>query len=252
MNRPRRVAHGKPKPPAGPPAGLYSAGKTRWAYVPSPLVTPTNEDVIRTAFIYNPSTVQLLGSSQILMDDAFANARYPLAQKFKVRNNGKPFVAIANHYKSKGSGADDGTGQGLSNPSREAQSRALVAWVQQMFADESVFLLGDFNSYTKETPLQILEKGGFTNLAKTYEPTSTSYQFSGRLGSLDHVFANRSAMKLVTGAGVWDINGDESIAFEYSRRNYNVVDFYDTSPYRSSDHDPVVVGLDTGPRGPKK
>ena len=229
-----------------------AAGKTRWAYVPSPLVTPTNEDVIRTAFIYNPSTVQLLGSSQILMDDAFANARYPLAQKFKVRNNGKPFVAIANHYKSKGSGADDGTGQGLSNPSREAQSRALVAWVQQMFADESVFLLGDFNSYTKETPLQILEKGGFTNLAKTYEPTSTSYQFSGRLGSLDHVFANRSAMKLVTGAGVWDINGDESIAFEYSRRNYNVVDFYDTSPYRSSDHDPVVVGLDTGPRGPKK
>src|SRR5699024_4330384 len=36
----------------------------------------------------------------------------------------------------------------------------------------------------------------------------------------------------------------EAIAFEYSRYNYNVTDFHDDSPYRSSDHDPIIVGID--------
>lgn len=208
--------------------------------------------VIRTGFIYNPSTVQLLGGSQILLDDAFANARYPLAQKFKAVRTGKPFIAINNHFKSKGSGVDDGTGQGLANPSREEQARALTAWAEEVFEDEAVFLMGDFNAYSRETPVQIIEAAGYTNTAKHFEPTSTTYQFSGRLGSLDHIFANDKAMRLVTGAAVWDINGDESIAFQYSRRNYNIVDFHRDDQFASSDHDAVVVGLDTGNRGKKK
>lgn len=234
-------------------AGLNrAAGTTRWAYVPSPTVLPPSEDVIRTAYIYDPNTVQLLGKSLIDLDDAFANARYPLAQKFKARNTGKPFVLVANHFKSKGSGEDDGTGQGLSNPSREAQARQLTSWAADMFADEAVFLMGDFNAYSKETPVQIIEAAGYTNTAKRYEPTSATYQFQGRLGSLDHVFANDQAMRLVTGAAVWDINGDESIAFQYSRRHYNIVDFHRDDAFASSDHDAVVVGLDTGNRGKGK
>ena len=228
------------------------AGEERWAYAPSPTVTPPNEDVIRTAFIYDPDAVQLLGPSQIQLDDAFANARYPLAQKFKAKGTGKPFVAVANHFKSKGSGEDDGTGQGLANPSRIAQSEALTSWVEELFADEAVFLMGDFNAYSREDPVRIIEDEGYTNLARASEPTSMTYQFSGRLGSLDHVFANDKAQRLVTGAAVWDINADESIAFQYSRRNYNVVDFHSDDQFASSDHDPVVVGLDTGNRGKGK
>ena len=30
---------------------------------------------------------------------------------------------------------------------------------------------------------------------------------------------------------------------QYSRRNYNVVDFYAPTPYASSDHDPVLIGI---------
>ena len=223
-------------------------GTTRWAYAESPVVVPGNEDVIRTAFVYDQDEVQALGASVIQLDDAFANARYPLAQKFKALNTGKPFTAVANHFKSKGSGADDGTGQGLSNPSREAQATRLMAWVEEMFPDEAVFLMGDFNAYSKETPVQIIEGAGYTNVVKQFEPSSASYQFGGRLGSLDHIFANAEARRLVTGAGIWDINGDESIAFQYSRRLYNVVDFYAPDQFASSDHDPAVVGLDTGSR----
>ncbi|KGN33276.1 hypothetical protein N802_14635 [Knoellia sinensis KCTC 19936] len=229
---------------------LNAAGGT-WAYAQSPTVTPSNEDVIRTAFIYRKGRVQTLGSSQILLDDAFANARYPLAQKFKATNSGSPFVVVANHFKSKGSGEDDGTGQGNANPSRIAQAKALSAWANTVFVDEAVFLVGDFNAYSMEDPIREIEAAGFTNLAKRFEPTSASYQFSGRLGSLDHGFANAKALKMVTGAGIWDINADESVAMQYSRRNYNVTDFYTTEAFASSDHDPLVIGLKVNGRGPR-
>jgi 5'-nucleotidase len=35
----------------------------------------------------------------------------------------------------------------------------------------------------------------------------------------------------------------ESVALEYSRRHYHGTDFYEPGPYRSGDHDPVVLGL---------
>ncbi|CAN7458498.1 ExeM/NucH family extracellular endonuclease [Knoellia sp. LjRoot47] len=229
---------------------LNAAGG-QWAYVQSPSVVPANEDVIRTAFIYRKDRIQALDASQILLDPAFANARYPLAQKFKAKNAGSPFVVIANHFKSKGSGVDDGTGQGNSNPSRVEQARAVSTWANTVFADEAVFMVGDFNAYAMEDPVREIEARGFTNLGKTFEPTSASYQFDGRLGSLDHGFANAKALRMVTGAGVWDINADESVAMQYSRRNYNVTDFFAATPYSSSDHDPLVIGLDVKGRGPR-
>ena len=222
-----------------------------WAYVASPTVTPANEDVIRTAFIYKKDRVMPLEASQILLDGAFANARYPLAQKFKALNAGSPFVVIANHFKSKGSGADDGTGQGNANPSRVAQAKALTAWANTQFVDEAIFLVGDFNAYSKEDPVREIEAAGYTNLAKQFDDGSASYQFDGRLGSLDHGFANAKALKMVTGAGVWDINGDESVAMQYSRRNYNVTDFFAATPFSSSDHDPLLIGLSVEGRGPR-
>lgn len=224
-----------------------AAGTTRWAYAESPTVVPGTEDIIRTAFLYDPSKVDALGPSLIDLDDAFANARYPLAQKFKAKKSGKPFVAIANHFKSKGcaKGMDADPYVGCWDEARTAQAAQLTAWASEMFDEQATFLLGDFNAYSRENPVRTIEAAGYTNVVKKYAPASATYQFSGRLGSLDHVFANAKALQLVTGAGVWDINADESIAFQYSRRHYNVVDFYAPDPYASSDHDPVVVGIST-------
>ncbi|MFL6022103.1 MAG: ExeM/NucH family extracellular endonuclease, partial [Marmoricola sp.] len=48
-----------------------AAGSTRWAYAPSPnaadLPPLAEQDVIRTAFIYNPSTISLVGASKVLV-----------------------------------------------------------------------------------------------------------------------------------------------------------------------------------------
>jgi predicted extracellular nuclease len=230
-----------------------AAGSAVWKFVPSPAPADrpavTDEDVIRTAFIYKQAKAQPVGTSHILQDPAFANAREPLAQAFRPAGGtpNQDFLAIVNHFKSKGSGVDDGTGQGNSNPDRVAQAKALVKFADQQKAlagTDTVFLTGDFNSYTQEDPLQVLYDAGYTDIGHDQAPDEYTYQFGGTVGSLDHVLANSTALAQVTGAHVWNINSVESVAYEYSRYNYNATDFYAPNPYRSSDHDPLLVGFD--------
>jgi 5'-nucleotidase len=52
------------------------------------------------------------------------------------------------------------------------------------------------------------------------------------------VIASPSAAKAITGAGVWNINSPE-----WSDRGYAFAATEAGTPYRSSDHDPIVVGL---------
>lgn len=227
------------------------AGSTRWAYVPSPTTLPATEDVIRTAFLYNPATVKPVGESVIDTDPAFDQARYPLAQVFVPRKQAhRPFITIANHFKSKGScpeASDDpnsDAGQGCWNALRVEQAEALASFATGLEASartDRVFLIGDFNAYTHEDPITALAEAGYTDQgAKTGK---YSYSYDGESGSLDHILASPGAEKLVTGADIWNINAGEAIALEYSRYNYNATNFYDASPYRSSDHDPVLVGF---------
>ncbi|WP_345464141.1 ExeM/NucH family extracellular endonuclease [Nocardioides marinquilinus] len=227
----------------------------RWAFVPSPSVLPTlaEQDVIRTAFIYNPSTVDLVGASQVLTTaPAFNNAREPLAQAFKPKGepDSSAFGVIVNHFKSKGSGTDDGTGQGNANPDRVNQATALATFANDFKASRSVdamFLVGDFNAYTQEDPMQVLYDAGYENLASE-DPTDASYSFDGLSGSLDHVLANTAAQDVTTGSDIWEINANESLAYQYSRRNYHGEDYYAATPWSSSDHNPEVVGISVAER----
>ncbi|MCB8956674.1 MAG: ExeM/NucH family extracellular endonuclease [Nocardioides sp.] len=236
------------------------AGAGTWAFVPSPdaadLPPVAEQDVIRTAFIYRPAVVRPVGASEVLVGSpAFSNAREPLAQAFKRKGapDADAFAVIVNHFKSKGSGTPDPDGQGNATADRVAQAEALWPFAEQFAADrgtDAVFLTGDFNSYTQEDPLQVLYAHGYTNLESTTSPGEATYSFDGLSGSLDHVLANDAAEALVTGVDVWQINAEESVAFEYSRFNYNATDFYEPNQFRASDHDPEVVGLDLPEVGP--
>jgi 5'-nucleotidase len=225
------------------------AGSTRWAFVDSPSAVDPGEDVIRTAMIYSPDTVDLVGDSELFYDTAFNNAREPFAQTFKAEGaeDTDGFAVIANHFKSKGSGADDGTGQGLANPDRIAQANALVGFADDFAVAngvEKVFLTGDFNANSMEDPVQVLTAAGYTSLESTDDPHEETYNFDGQIQSLDHVFANEAAEPDVTGVDVWTINSYESQYYEYSRFNYNVRQLYDPAPFRASDHNPEIVGID--------
>jgi predicted extracellular nuclease len=230
------------------------AGAGTWAAVPSPTTLPpvAEQDVIRNGFIYKPAKAALVGESVVLSDqsstgEAFEDAREPLAQAFK--KVGQPdsaaFGVIVNHFKSKGSGTPDNDGQGNANDRRKLQAEGLVAFANQfktLRGISKLFLAGDFNAYSEEDPIQILEAAGYANLDSDTEGEE-SYNFDGMIGSLDHVLANEAALASVTGVDVWDINAYESVYYEYARFNTNITNLYAPNPYRSSDHNPELVGI---------
>src|SRR6476469_4106010 len=65
------------------------------------------------------------------------------------------------------------------------------------------------------------------------------------VGSLDHVLANTAALADVNAVDIWDINGYESVYYEYSRFNSNATNLYAPNQFRSSDHSPEIVGINT-------
>ena len=230
-----------------------AAGEKRWSFAPSPEEVPADEDVIRTAMIYQRDAVKLIDESVVLDDAAFDNARDPLAQAFqRVGGNSKTrFLVVANHFKSKGSdpkdgseNADQGDGAGAWNAARVQQAEALVDFAEDLKKKRNtgkVLLAGDFNSYSAEDPIKVMAEAGYVDLGA--EASTQSYLFGGRTGSLDHVLGSAEIAPSVTGETIWNINATESVAYEYSRYNTNVAQLFSPDQFRSSDHDPVLIGL---------
>jgi 5'-nucleotidase len=234
-----------------------AAGTGKWAFVPSSdeLPSASGQDVITNAIIYQPALVERVGDSRALGDqsesgEAFQNAREPIGQVFAPIDGGADFLFVVNHFKSKGSAGpwpgdvDAGDGQGNANESRVRQATALRDWVTEIQGDTAAVLLaGDFNSYGQEDPLQVLYEAGYTGAEAAFDIDTSSYSFSGQVGSLDHILLNDAALSRATGGDIWNINSGESVALEYSRYGYHGTLFHEEGPYRSSDHDPVIVGL---------
>ncbi|MEO5919637.1 MAG: ExeM/NucH family extracellular endonuclease, partial [Pseudolysinimonas sp.] len=230
-------------------AGLNdAAGAGTWAYVPTPaeLAMPGATDVITPAIIYKPAVADPVGDSFADTDDVWDIARKPVAQTFDI--GGRTVTVVANHLKSKtpptGAGADPADGQGFFNAERVAEANRLVQWIGEISADEDkgddVILLGDFNSYGQEDPVQVLTAAGLTDLVPASTDDQYTYSFNGALGSLDHAFVTPSLADAVTGVGVWGINSPE-----WGDRGYAFAAAEPGTPFRSSDHDPVVIGVNS-------
>ena len=218
-----------------------------WAKVPAP--SPyTNTDEIRNAIIYQPSKVERVGEPGALNDPAFANARTPLSQTF--RAGAETFTVIANHFKSKsgtGTGDNANAGQGAFNGDRVRQATALLGYIRDLqvsTGDPDVLALGDLNSYTREDPIDVLIAGGLVDVAATRiaEADRYSFVFDGAQGNLDHEIATPQLAAKLTGADIWHINADEPDAFQYTGPE----EFFAPDAYAASDHDPSLVGLETG------
>ncbi|WP_336648696.1 ExeM/NucH family extracellular endonuclease [Microbacterium sp. MMO-10] len=224
-----------------------AAGAEVWDYVrtPAALNDTSITDVITTAIIYKKASVTLKGDASTIVDETvFGNAREPIAQTFQT-SQGRVLSVITTHLKSKSppqnAGPEPADGQGFFNADRVAQAKAELAFAQQVqksSGSDDVFLVGDFNAYGKEDPIDVFSQAGWTDVEPTFATGQYTYSFDGELGSLDHVIASPSAAKAITGAGVWNINSPE-----WSDRGYAFAATETGTPYRSSDHDPIVVGL---------
>ena len=71
--------------------------------------------------------------------------------------------------------------------------------------------------------------------------------FQGQSGYLDHALAtNALASKASSRVSEWHINSDEPVMLDYNQE-FNPAFVYAPGPFRSSDHDPVIVSLDLTP-----
>ena len=233
---------------------------SEYAFI-NPGVAVIGTDEITVGLLYRPAVVTPQGAAQILDssnspldDDGIAlfdddKNRPALIQTFAV--NGQTLTIAVNHLKSKGSacgedneGAD---GQGNCNVSRTRAAQALA----EFLGDEQTLILGDLNAYSQEDPMQVFYDAGFSNLKYTDASTEAqpySYSFSGMLGSLDHALATAPLASQVLSVDAWHINSVEDSLVDYLTEDngqpYSSVDNYaDADAYRSSDHDPIVVGL---------
>jgi hypothetical protein len=171
--------------------------------------------------------------------------RPPIAQVFTTNLTATTdtFALVVNHFKAKSSGtganADQGDGQGASNLRRKTQATALVDFINSAVKPAGaryVVSVGDYNANFEEDPMDILRAAG---LVVSGTPSSASYLFNGLSGSLDHAVLTPN---LVGHAAVekWHINASEPEFLEYSVAGA-ATDV--NSPFRSSDHDPILIGL---------
>jgi uncharacterized protein len=249
-------------------AGLNAAlGAGTYAYIDTGVI---GTDAIRNGIIYKPGTVELVGDVAVLDDPAFVNplggdtdrSRPAVAASFMDKTNGGVFTVAVNHLKSKGSACpEEGTVdplQGNCNLVRALGAEALVDWLATDptgSGSDNNLIIGDLNSYDKEDPIDVVKLGPddaagtgddyFDLLYQYIGEYAYTYVFDGQLGYLDYAMANIPLLPHVTGATVWHINADEPDILDYDMTfKKDAQDaLYEPNAYRSSDHDPVIVGL---------
>jgi uncharacterized protein len=204
-------------------------------------------DQIKVAILYKPSVVTPEGAFQV--DSNSLYSRPPVAQTFKQVSSDKIFTVVVNHFKSKGcdgaTGDNTDQGQGCWNALRVQQATQLASFVQTLQSvDADVLVLGDLNSYANEDPIKTLNANGLRNLLLRVSPTQRySFVFNGESGTLDYALSTSSLNHQVRGITIWHINSDEPRVIDYNLE-FKPDDRYAATPYRSSDHDPVIVGLE--------
>ncbi len=215
-------------------------------------------DAIKTGFIYDASTIQPSGAFAILTSSIDArfdhNRNRPaLAQTFEVTASGARLTVVANHLKSKGSSCSSagdpnvGDGQANCNITRTDAAAAIADWINTdptASGDPDFLIVGDLNAYLLEDPLTALKNAGLTNLLEA-NADPYSYIFDSQAGALDHALATASLVPQVRETVEWHINADEPDLLDYNLEYGRDPALFDaSSPYRASDHDPIIVGLD--------
>ncbi len=157
------------------------------------------------------------------------------AQAFEDKKSGNRLIISLNHLKSKRAGRN----QYDTNRKRLDNTDSLLAMLPQaveLFGDEDVLLLGDYNCYTQEAPIVKLVQAGYADMLPLGHSGDYSYSFKGEAGYLDRCFASPSMIPQVVHVQPWHINAD----WYYQHGAYKMKD---KTLHRYADHDPIIVDI---------
>ena len=238
------------------------AGAGTYAFINPDTANGANSlgvDAIKVGILYKPAVLTPVGNTVTLNTVAFINGgdsaprnRASLLQTFQTVT-GERFLLNVNHLKSKGSACtvpDAGDGQGNCNVVRTNAVNELIAWYATDptgTGDPDILIVGDLNSYAKEDPIKAFETAGYTNMVNHFGGAEAySYVFDGQWGYLDYAIGSSSLLAQASGVADWHINSDEPSVLDYNtdfKTAGQIVSLYSSDPFRISDHDPVITGL---------
>ena len=200
-----------------------------------------NQDMISCGYIYRKDNVKPYGEMIHGYADTASHYHYRMvALGFEEMASGERFVLNINHLRSKrGTGAE-------SNEKRMANVDSLMVMLdkintEQIFGDKDILLVGDYNSYTYEQPLQTIVAAGYEDVLMQFAPQGYSYVYYSEAGYLDRVFASPTMSKQVQMVQPYHLNAD----YFYSRGFKRGLD--DTM-FRYADHDPILIYVKLGYR----
>ncbi|MDP5459498.1 ExeM/NucH family extracellular endonuclease [Alishewanella sp. SMS8] len=215
-------------------------------------------DAIKVGMFYRSERIEAIGQTAVNTAAPFTRLhRPPLAQSFRHLASNQQLTLALGHLKSKGScpranasdyalQKDQADGQACWNAARVEAVTALQQWLTTTptgIATSYQVVLGDLNAYRFEDPITYLEQQGWQYLDEN-KHASYSFVFRGRAGSLDHMLASPALAQQLSHFQHWPINADEPVLLDYSLRFKSAVQqqqLYAPTPYRSSDHDPIIA-----------
>ncbi len=208
-------------------------GSDRYAYVSMPVA---NQDRIGGCFVYDATRVRPYAAPlSAYRDTADHYHARMFAVGFEEIESGKRLIISVNHLKSKRAGR----GNYDTHLKRLQNTDSLLAMLPkavERFGDEDILLLGDYNCYTQETPIQRLVRAGYPDQLMRFCPTDFSYIFRGEAGYLDRCFASPSMAEQITHVQPWHVNAD----WYYQHGAYKMKD---KSMHRYADHEPIIVDI---------
>ena len=198
-----------------------------------------NQDMISCGYIYRKDRVTPYGPMMHAYADTTSHYHYRLiAMGFEEKSSGECFVLNINHLRSKrGTGAE-------SNDKRMLNVDSLLVMLdtikgQNIYNDPDILLVGDYNSYTYEQPLQTIIQAGYKDVLMQYAPEGYSYVYHSWSGYLDRVFASESMSQQITMIQPYHLNAD----YYYSRGFKRGLD---KTMFRFADHDPILIHIKLG------
>ena len=204
-----------------------------YAYISMPV---DNMDRIGGCFLYRTDRVRPYTQPLSAYQDSTSHyyARM-FAVGFEELSSGERLIVGVNHLKSKRPGRT----QYDTNLKRMQNTDSLLVMLPQavaQFADADVLLLGDYNCYTQEQPIQTLVRAGYEDQLMRFCPDDYSYIYKGEMGFLDRCFASPSMAEQIIQVRPWHVNAD----WYYQHGAYKLKD---KSMHRYADHEPIIVDI---------
>ncbi len=224
-----------------------------------PLGASNGTDAIRSAIVYRIDRLLPVGVPALYYQND--TNRPTLAHTFQPLNGVKAaqqsFTFVVNHFRSKGSacgGSSDDVFQGNCNGLRLDMAQNVVTWLagnptaDPGGANRKLLLVGDFNAYFGEDPIQHFVSHGYANLiAGILGAGAYSYNFGSQRGYLDHALVNNTMNSGVKSVAEWHNNSDEPSSLEAVNSSAKSAAaqaaYYAPDAYAASDHDPIVIGF---------